>query len=256
MERKFLENKVALITGGGGGIGWGIGLEFAREGAQVILADINRQKGEEVLGELRKVSDGHLFVEMDVRKVGMFEGLLEQVEKNLGKIDILINNAGVNTSHAFLDMTPEAWDNVHDTNLRASMFLSQAVVRRMVDGGRTGNVLFITSVHQEVIQGRPHYSSSKAGLKMLVKEMAVELAGYGIRVNGIAPGGIYIDKRIEDQMEANKESSVLLGGRNGIPRDIGRAAVFLSSDYWSRHVTGEVLTVSGGQYLDSRLIDR
>jgi NAD(P)-dependent dehydrogenase (short-subunit alcohol dehydrogenase family) len=86
-------------------------------------------------------------------------------------------------------------------------------------------------------------------LVMLIKEMAVELAPDGIRVVGIAPGGIYIDRRIEDPGLANDEPTVLLGGKNGIPRDIGRAAVMLASDYWSRQITGEVLVVSGGQYL-------
>jgi NAD(P)-dependent dehydrogenase (short-subunit alcohol dehydrogenase family) len=84
---------------------------------------------------------------------------------------------------------------------------------------------------------------------MLVKEMAVALAPYRIRVVGIAPGGIYVEKRVDDPLLADSERSVILGGRNGIPRDIARAAVFLTSDYWSRHITGEIVTISGGQYL-------
>lgn len=84
---------------------------------------------------------------------------------------------------------------------------------------------------------------------MLTKEMAVELANFGIRVNGIAPGGIYVNERIEDPLLANDEASVILGGKNGIPRDIGRTAVMLTGEYWARHITGEVLTFSGGQYL-------
>ena len=132
------------------------------------------------------------------------------------------------------------------------MFLSQTVAQKMVEGGIEGVILFITSVHQEVVQQHPHYSSSKAALAMLVKEMAAELAPHKIRVVGIAPGGIYVNGRVSDPEQADDEPTVLLGGKNGIPRDIGRAAVFLTSDYWSRHITGEILTVSGGQYLLSK----
>jgi len=246
---KFLEGKVALITGGGGGIGWGIALEFAREGAQVMIVDIDQKKGEEVLGEVNKISRGHSFWPLDIRKIENFPDFLHEIYRKYGKIDVLVNNAGINTENTFLTMTPENWDLVYETNVRGHFFFSQAIAERMIEAGIGGSILFITSIHQEVVQGRPHYSSSKAGLAMLVKEMAAELAPYNIRVNGIAPGGIYIERRTEDPNSASQEQTVLLGGRNGIPRDIGRAAVFLASDYWSRHITGQILTVSGGQYL-------
>ena len=250
-ERKegFLERRVALVTGGGGGIGWGVVTEFAREGARVAILDIDERKGQEVLSLAKEISPDHCFYQADIRDISSFKSLLDQIEADMGVVDILINNAGINTNHDFLHMTPEAFDEVFDVNLRGHFFLSQEVTRRMIDTKKKGAVLFISSVHQDIVQGRPHYSSSKTALAMLVKEMAVELAHYGIRVNGIAPGGIYIDKRIEDPLLANNEPSVILGGKNGIPRDIGRAAVMLTSDYWSRHVTGEILTVAGGQYL-------
>ena len=250
-ERKegFLEGKVALVTGGGGGIGWGIVTEFAREGARVAIVDIDERQSREVLSLAEEISPGHYFYQVDIRDIGRFEGLLDRIEADIGMVDVLVNNAGVNTPHSFLEMTPEAFDQVYDVNVRGHFFLSQEVAKRMIAAQKQGVILFITSVHQEVVQGHPHYSSSKASLSMLVKEMAVELAPYGIRVVGIAPGGIYIEKRVEDPGLANDEPSVILGGKNGIPRDIGRAAVMLVSDYWSRHITGEVLTVAGGQYL-------
>lgn len=250
-ERKegFLKGKIALVTGGGGGIGWGICTELAREGARVAIIDINEQKGQEVLGLANEINPGNHFYNADITKIENFENLLDQIEEDMGPVDILINNAGINTGNGFLNMTPEAFDKVYGVNIRGHFFLSQKVTKRMIEKGRKGSILFITSVHQEVISSHPHYSSTKAALAMLVKEMAVELAPYGIRVNGIAPGGIYIDKKIEDPQLANDEKSVLLGGKNGIPRDIGRAVVMLVSDYWSRHITGEVLFVTGGQYL-------
>lgn len=245
----YLEDKIALITGGGGGIGWGIGVEFARNGAKVVLVDIDEKNGAEVLADLGKISSGHRLYCLDVQDIEAGQQFVEEIWDQYGQIDILVCNAGINTPHGLLNMTPEAWDQVHDTNLRGHMFLSQTVGKKMIRGGIEGVILIITSVHQEVVQGRPHYSSSKAALAMLVKEMAVELAPHKIRVVGIAPGGIYINKRVTDPDQADDEPTVLLGGKNGIPRDIGRAAVFLTGNYWSRHITGEILTVSGGQYL-------
>jgi len=244
-----LEGKVALITGGGGGIGWGIATEFAREGAKVALVDIDEKRGQEVLDLVKKISPTHYFYQADIRDINSFKSLLDKIETDLGGVDVLVNNAGVNTPHSFLNMTPEAFDQVFETNLRGHFFLSQEVAKQMIAMKKSGVIIFITSIHQEVVQGHPHYSASKAALAMLVKEMAVELASYGIRVNGIAPGGIYVEKKVEDPLLANDEPSVILGGKNGIPRDIGRAAVMLASEYWSRHITGEILTVSGGQYL-------
>jgi glucose 1-dehydrogenase len=242
-------DKVILITGGGGGIGWAICREFAREGAQIAIIDINETKGQEVLLDVRRLSPGHRFYHQDIRDINAFSDLLGQIDHDLGRIDVLINNAGVNTDNGFLNMTPEAFDHVLAVNLRGHFFLSQKVAQAMIAAKTKGVILFTTSVHQNVVQGHPHYSASKSALVMLIKEMAVELAPDGIRVVGIAPGGIYIDRRIEDPGLANDEPTVLLGGKNGIPRDIGRAAVMLASDYWSRQITGEVLVVSGGQYL-------
>lgn len=253
MTEKLFENKNVLITGGGGGLGWGMACEFAKEGAKVALVDIDSQKGEEVLKDyLLKISSGHRFYQQDIRNLSELGELVNRIKSDLGEIDILINNAGVNTGHHFLDMTPEAFDQVLDTNLRAHFFLSQKVAKQMIENKSGGVILFITSVHQEVVGSCPHYSASKAALAMLVREMAVELAPYKIRVVGIAPGGIYIDKRVDNPEEANDEPTVLLGGKNGIPQDIGRAAVSLASNYWSRHITGVVLTVAGGQYLSSK----
>lgn len=249
MGKELLKGKVVIVTGGGGGIGWGICLEFAREGAKVAIIDKKRESGKEVLREVLKISPGHFFYEQDIREIGLLDGLVKKIEKETGPIDILVNNAGLNTEHSFLEMSSEAFDEVFETNIRGHFFLAQIVAKRMVANKTKGVILFTSSVHQEVVQGHPHYSSSKAAIAMLVRELAVELAPYGIRVLGVAPGGIYIDKRTENPQEANNEPTVLLGGKNGIPRDIGRAMVMLASEYWSRHITGEILTVSGGQYL-------
>jgi NAD(P)-dependent dehydrogenase (short-subunit alcohol dehydrogenase family) len=250
----YLDGKTILVTGAGGGIGWGICLECAREGARVIVTDINEASGKEVLAELMKISIGHEFLGLDVRNIEDGKALIEKIYTDGKQIDVLINNAGVNTRNRFLDMTEEAWDKVYETNIRGHVFLAQSVAKKMIENKTKGVILFTSSIHQEVIQGRPHYSSSKAALEMLIKEMAAELAEFGIRVNGVAPGGIYIDKKVEDPQLANDEPRVLLGGMNGIPRDVGRVMVMLASDYWSRQITGRIISVDGGQYLDPNVL--
>lgn len=248
-EKGLLQNKIALVTGGGGGIGWGICTEFAKEGAKVVVTDIDDIAGQEVTDELSTISSGHTYHNLDTRYVKKFQSTVSQILKGVGDIDILVNHAGVNTPNDLLTMTEEAWDKVHETNLRGHVFLSQLIAKNLKEKNKSGGIIFTSSVHQSVVQGRPHYSSSKAAMIMLIKEMAVELASYNIRVNGIAPGGIYVSEKTDDPKKANEEPTVLLGGKNGIPQDIGRTAVFLASDYWSRHITGEIITVSGGQYL-------
>lgn len=245
----MLVGKTILITGAGGGIGWGICLECARAGAKVIVTDIDETAGKKVLDDLAKISLGHEFWKLDVRKIEEGKSLIEKIYSRGEKIDVLINNAGVNAGSSFLNMTVDEWDKVYETNIRGHVFLSQLAAKKMVEKKIKGVILFTTSIHQEVVGGCPHYSSSKAALAMLIKEMAAELAEFGIRVNGVAPGGIYVEKHTEDITEASDEPTVLLGGKNGIPRDVGRMMVALASEYWSRHVTGEVVGVNGGQYL-------
>lgn len=248
MLRKALEGKVALVTGAAGGIGrWGICPVLAELGVRLAITDIDDQRGEELvvrLGEGR-----HRRYHLDVRDIGSFPDVLDQVWEDFGRVDILINNAGINLGQNFLDLTSEGWGEVHGTSLRGPIFLSQLVAKRMIEAKLSGVVLFVTSVHQEVCQKNLPYSTSKAALAMAIKEMAVELGPHNIRVVGVAPGGISISEEVTDRSKASRSGTVPLGGRNGIPRDIGNAVAFLVSDLAS-HITGTVLTVSGGQYLD------
>jgi len=245
-----LKNKKALVTGAGGGIGWGICKELARMGAEVIVTDINDESGQETLKDLPSNGQEHIYDHLDVLDISSFDSIIDKYKN----IDILVNNAGINTPHDFLTMDQKSWDKVFDTNLKGHYFLSQKVSQRMIDNKIKGKIVFISSIHQDVFQARPHYVSTKAAIARLVKEMAVELAPYYIRVNGVAPGGICVNEKIEDPQKAEGEATVLLGGKNGIPQDVGRAVTFLASDYWSRHITGEVITVSGGQYLKPLVI--
>lgn len=244
----YLVGKNILVTGGGGGIGWGICLECAREGARVIVTDVDDEKGVEVLSQCLLISKGHVYKHLDLLQISEFPEILKETYNEVGGVDVLVNNSGINTPNDILNMTEESWDNVMGVNVRGHVFLTKLVVQKMIDSKEKGSVVFISSVHQDVPQ-RPHYTASKSAIRGLVKSMAVEFAPYGIKVNGIAPGGIYIDKRVEEPEKAGKEPTVLLGRKNGIPSDIGRMVVVLASDYWSRHITGEMVTVSGGQYM-------
>lgn len=250
---KLLKDKIALVTGGGGGVGWGICKELAEEGAKIIIVDVDEKSGKEVLDEILEISEGHKFYKLDIAVVEDLEKFMQKIYKNDGSVDILINNAGINTPNKFLDMTVENWDAVHNVNLRGHFFLSQNVAKNMIKNKIEGKIIFISSVHQKIIQKRPHYSSSKAAISILVKEMAIELAPHNIRVNTIAPGGIDVRGKVTDPKYAKDDPPVPLRRKSGIPSDVGRAVVFLASDHWSRHITGSTVTVSGGQYIDPTL---
>lgn len=250
MLKEALAGKVALITGAAGGIGrWGVCPVLAELGVLLAVTDIADQEGVELVARLNRGGEHHHYYRLDTREIDTFPALVDRIWEDFGQIDILINNAGINLGQNFLDLTPEGWDEVHNTNLRGHIFLSQAVVRKMIEAKLPGVVLFVSSVHQEICGGCLPYSTSKAAVAMAIREMAVELGPHGIRVVGVAPGGIHISEEVLDREKLGRERTVPLGERNGLPRDVGNAVAFLASDLAS-HITGTVLTVSGGQYLD------
>ncbi len=243
-----LEGKVTLVTGAAGGIGrWGICPILADLGVRLAVTDIDDEQGRALVEKLN--GENHKYYHLDTRDIETFPSLVDRVWNDFGRLDILVNNAGINLGENFLDLTPEGWERVLHTNLRGHIFLSQIVVGRMIEEGLAGTVLFVSSVHQEICQGSLPYSVSKAALLMAIKEMALEIAPYNIRVVGVAPGGIYIERKVTDRVQTNKTGTVPLRGRDGMPQDVGNAVAFLVSDL-AAHITGTVLTVSGGQYLD------
>lgn len=250
MLKESLKGKVVLVTGAAGGISrWGICPVLVELGVRLAVTDIADQQGVELVARLNRGGEDHRYYHLDTRKIGTFQTLIDRVWEDFGRIDILINNAGINLGQNFLDLTPEGWDEVHNTNLRGHIFLSQLVVRKMIKAKMAGVVLFVSSIHQEVCGKCLPYSTSKAGIVMAIKEMAVELGPHGIRVVGVAPGGIYTDEEVTDRSKSSRSGTVPLGERNGIPNDVGNAVAFLVSGLAS-HITGEILIVSGGQYLN------
>ncbi len=189
-----LQDKIAIVTGGGTGIGRGISLGYAREGAVVVIANRREETGKRVLQEIESNGGQALFVQTDIRSLQDADNLVQRTVDTFGKIDILVNNAGVATSFApFLELTPEMYDSVVNTNLRGTFFLTQRVARVMAEQ-RAGKIVMITSNIADIAQPETaHYSSTKGGLNSLARVLALELSQYNIYVNTIAPGEIYVE---------------------------------------------------------------
>ncbi|OGY23070.1 MAG: hypothetical protein A2Y57_00190 [Candidatus Woykebacteria bacterium RBG_13_40_7b] len=237
MVNGLLKDRVVIVTGGASGIGLGISHEFVKNGAKVVTA--SRGKTASIEKIARGV--GADFKLCDLSKPKDIDLLINYVINKYKKIDILINNAGIGSSKKLFEITLDDLDNVINTNLKGSFLLTQKVSQQMIKFKSDGKIIFVTSIHQDVPLGDPIYSASKAALKMLVKEMALELAPFGIRVNGIAPGAIKVRGDLSERFP-----DVPLGGNRGEPTDIAKAALFLVSDQWSKYITGSVLTVDGG----------
>jgi len=237
----LLTNKTVLITGAAKGIGRGIAIEMAREGADVVIADVDEEESQKTLRLIRDLERSCLAVPTDVRDIEQNNRLVDRVLETFGKIDILVNNAGINTPGVdrILEISPENFDFVLSTNFRGHLFLSQRVAREMIERNIKGSLLFTSSSHARVISTRPAYSASKAAIETLVREAALELAAYGIRVNAVAPGWI----AIRDEQERSNHFIPL--GYKGAPEDIAHAMVFLASEKAS-YITGQTLTVDGG----------
>lgn len=245
-KEKLLENQVTIVTGGTSGIGKGIALEFAKNGANIILDDINKEHLGETAEEVRSLGVECLPVVADVAQEKERGKIIQTAMEKFGKIDILINNAGITAGKTFMRLTSKDWEKVIQTNLIGSAELARMAAKVMIDQKISGKIIFITSIHQDVIRRLPEYSTSKAGLKMLIAELGQELGPYGIRVNGIAPGSIDTRPEATKTGKPQRSEKIPLTGAAGLPEDIAKAALFLASDKWSRYITGTTITVDGG----------
>jgi 2-deoxy-D-gluconate 3-dehydrogenase len=242
-----LEGKVALVTGGNVGIGQGIALALADAGADI--ASVARRASDDTVGKVLAKGRRAISIQADLMSMEPIGRIIEEAEKGLGPIDILINNAGIIRRNDAVDFTEQDWDDVMNVNLKTVFFLSQAVVKTMIAGNRGGKIVNTASMlsYQGGIRV-PSYTASKSGVAGLTKLMANEWAKHGINANAIAPGYFATDntQALQDDPVRSKE---ILGripaGRWGDPADIGGAAVFLSSAA-SDYVQGVTLPVDGG----------
>ena len=246
----ILSGKVALVTGGRRGIGRGVCLALAAEGADVAVNDVEgADQAEAVAQEVRGLGRRAVVVMADVAQPDQVQGMVDGVVSELGGLDILVNNAGVESIVPFLEITPEEWERVTNINLRGEFLCAQAAVRHMVDSGKGGAIVNIGSVQAGmVLPGRAHYAPSKRAVEALTANLAVELAEHNIRVNCINPG--LIDTDMTSWVMKDPEilpivlESIALK-RAGAPDEIGQVAAFLASDKAS-YVTGQSLYVDGG----------
>lgn len=250
---KLLQGKNALITGAGENIGKSIALEMAKQGCNVFFTDIEQDRIHQLEEEFRKENMADCYGRLsDVGKQEDIEDLLRFIDENEVKIDILVNNVGIQYETVSLDdLDLGEWQRTFETNVFGPMLLTKHIAQRMRKYSLPGSIIFITSIHQFEPVRWPSYSSSKAALGMIIKELAIELAKHKIRVNGIAPG--WTGKDQEGKLFYEKYS--LLQQSSVDPCYIGRAAVYLAADYFSRFTTGTVLKIDGGTSLYNNRVD-
>src|ERR1700733_1217527 len=243
-----LTGRVAVVTGGNGGIGRGIALGLAEAGAAVAVFGRNHEKNRRVLSELKAIGVPSMAVTLDVTDRPGLEPALHRVESELGDIDILVNNAGnVSLSGGVLNEKPEDWDNVIETHLNAAFLLSKLAARSMLSQQR-GKIINIASMYSYFGSGLvPSYSAAKGAIVQLTKSMAIEFAPHNIQVNAIAPGWIETDMTapvltmpLNDEVLARTPA-----GRWGQADEVSGAAIFLASRA-ADFITGVTLPVDGG----------
>ena len=244
------QGKVAIVTGAGSGIGQGIAKRLGCEGAKVIVDYVGSPEGaNETENAIQKSGGEGKIVQADVTRINDVECLVDTAWEQFGSADILINNAGVEKKSEYWD-TPQAdFDQVMAVNLRGPFFLTQAFVRRLRDAKKPGRVINISSVHEDMaFPGFASYCCAKGGLRMLMRDLAVELGPLGITINNVAPGAIAtpINKALlEDKPKLNALLANIPLGRLGTPEDVAGLVAFLASDEAS-YVTGSTFVIDGG----------
>ena len=249
MNAKFdLGGKVAIVTGGGRGIGRAVALGLANSGASVTVASRTQKEVDAVAEEIKKTGGKALAVVADLTVNEQLENLVHAAVKEFGKIDILVNNAARSFLRSLMDLREDGWDKVFNTNVRAVWLLSRLVARKMMEQ-KSGRIINITTVGAEKAElGMAAYGCSKAALKMLTRCMAREWAQFGIQVNAVGPGLTKTDfsKPIWSNPEVAKHVSAAIPmGRLAEPEEIVGSVLFLASDA-ARFITGHSIYVDGG----------
>ncbi|HHY48835.1 MAG TPA: SDR family oxidoreductase [Alphaproteobacteria bacterium] len=241
-----LEGKVALIVGSARGIGRGIAERFAEEGARLVLADTEAAAGEATANRLAAA-----FIRTDISQLSDAEAAVGLALERYGRLDILVQNAGIYPWQLLEQTSPEDWDRVMAVNLRGCFVAARAALVPM-KAQRYGRMLFTSSITGPHVTspGHGHYSATKAGINGLIRAAALEFAGYGITVNGVEPGNILTEAVQQHRSAAflkSMEDAIPLG-RLGSERDVANAFLFLASDE-AAYITGTTIVVDGGQLL-------
>jgi len=249
-KTRWFDGQTAVVTGAANGIGRGTAELLSDLGASVIAVDIDRDALDGAFGN----SDVAPFV-ADVAGDGL--ELAAALTRAHGPARLLVNNVGVDTADHFLQLQESGFDRVLDTNLRGPWFLTRGLVQRMIDDRLPGSIVFVSSLHDTFVRTFPHYSASKAAVAMLVRELAVELAPHGIRVNAVSPGVIRT-ARVRapvDERDRERLRRLIPVGRVGEPHEVARMIAVLLSEELSGYVTGANVRVDGGLGLHSWSLD-
>ncbi len=247
-----LKDKVAIITGGTKGIGYGIAREYIREGAKVVITGRNSETGEAAEKELKETGGDVRYIQCDVAKVEDLQMIVDKTVEFYGRLDVYVANAGINDSNKthYIDITPEQYDKIMDVNLRGMFFGDQFAARQMIKQGDGGAIVNMSSVNAYLaLDSQMVYTTSKGGIQQMTKVQAVALAPYNIKVNALAPGPIETElmRRVgSDDHLMNTILSRTPIGRIGTTEECGRLAVFLACED-SNFIFGQSIYNDGGR---------
>jgi len=249
-----LKDKVSIITGATKGIGLACAQEFAIEGSKVVLTGRTESLGEAAAERIRAEGGDAIFVRCDVSQKDQIQNLVQKTLEQYGRIDIVVNNAGVNHSANFFDISEEDWDWVMGVDLKGTFLLSQAAAKVMVDQGIQGVIINMSSVMAVIALGdQVPYCAAKGGVNQLTKAMAIALGDYGIRVNAIGPGPVLTELMLRVVHNPEKEAELLSRlplGRIAECREIATVAVFMACDD-SSFFTGQCVYPDGGRMIQA-----
>jgi len=245
MQNEF-KDQVVLITGAGQGIGFGIAMELAHQGAKVMLNDANEKLAENAAKEIQKAGGICQGYGGDAGDPGVIKFLVNETVARFNKITIAIANAGITLFGDFFSFTPEQLQRVMNVNMSGSFFLAQHAAAKMKEQNEKGTILFMSSAtgHQ-AHRNLAAYSMTKAAIEMLAKNLVIELSPYGITVNAVAPGATLTERTLNDTKYKNTWAKLTPLGKAAEVKDIVNAALFLVSPL-SRHITGQSLIIDGG----------
>lgn len=249
IKEKKEVSKVALITGATRGIGKAIALELARKGFNIVINDLELpDEGAEAINEIKKGGREAIFIKADISKYEEVEKMVKEAVEKLGRMDVLINNAGINIDRLLINMTPEQWQKVIDVDLTGTYNCTKAVLPHMMQqgGGRIVNVSSMSAL--DGAMGQANYAAAKGGVVSLTKTIAMEYAQYNILCNAIAPG--CIRTRMTDAMPPGmlrERVSQIPLGRRGEPEEVAKLVVFLVTE--GNYITGQLINISAGEYI-------